>query len=274
MIEKPRLLIITSSLPDGGSIAGGVLEAIKKQQLAVEAVSLISSRPDSGAIKRARGLDFPEDRIKVLDKDILKSPTALNQALFHEAEKSRATHVILAGALFQIPDEFVQKYEGRFANSHPGRIDPNKRDENGNRLDTGGVGFYGMRPVIAEIARSNASRRDYRTEAVVMHVIPGEIDGGDVIAKATVNYSWIDSKGATFEEMKGKRRKTFLDDIRAVHGDMKSREPILMVSALRAIEEGREFPRMQPTQLNTDGLEHIIFDARAFALEFPALKAA
>ena len=155
MIEKPvRVAVLVSG---GGTNLQSLLDALHDSTLA-RIARVISSRPDAGAIARARQAAVPTT--------VLRDPTDANELL---AALQGIQLVVLAGYLKLVPPPVVSQFRGRMINIHPALLP-----------DFGGPGMYGQR-VHAAVLASGATE-----SGATVHFVDEAFDRGAIIAQEKV----------------------------------------------------------------------------------------
>lgn len=121
-------------------------------------VRLVASRPDAGALERARAADVGT---AVVEED---GPDG--RALAAELEAAGSDLVVLAGWLRLVPGPVVRAYRGRMINIHPALLPA-----------FGGEGMYGGR-VHRAVLESGV-----RVTGVTVHFVDEDYDTGRIIAQ-------------------------------------------------------------------------------------------
>jgi formyltetrahydrofolate-dependent phosphoribosylglycinamide formyltransferase len=155
MTEAPvRVAVLVSG---GGTNLQALLDALHDSPLA-RVARVISSRPDAGALTRARRAGVPTT--------VLRDPA--DDAELHSA-LGDAQLVVLAGYLKLIPASIVSRFRRRMINIHPALLP-----------DFGGAGMYGKRVHEAVLA-SGATE-----SGTTVHYVDEAFDRGPIIAQARV----------------------------------------------------------------------------------------
>src|SRR6185295_7448698 len=107
-MEKSRLAIFASG-------SGSNAEAIMKYFVnhpKIEIAGLLSNRKDAPVLERAKKFNIPSI---VFDKNQFSECHEVLKWL----KENKITHVILAGFLLLIPEEFINAFSNRIINFHP-----------------------------------------------------------------------------------------------------------------------------------------------------------
>ena len=148
----------------GGTNLQALLDALQQSSRA-RVARVISSRPDAGALDRARRAAVPTT--------VLRDPADTAELL---AALGDAELVVLAGYLKLIPAPVVSRFRGRMINIHPALLP-----------DFGGPGMHGRRVHEAVLA-SGA-----KESGVTVHFVDEHFDRGPIIAQERVPVQKDDS---------------------------------------------------------------------------------
>ena len=156
MTEQPvRVAVLVSG---GGTNLQALLDALRSSPVArIERV--ISSRPNAGALERAR--------LAAVPTTVLRDP---NDAAELHTALGDAQLVVLAGYLKLIPPSVVARFRGRMINIHPALLP-----------DFGGPGMYGRR--VHEAVLASGAKESGAT----VHFVDEEFDSGAIIAQEKVS---------------------------------------------------------------------------------------
>ena len=149
-----RVAVLVSG---GGTNLQALLDALRQSPLA-RVTHVISSRPEAGALDRARRAAVPAT--------VLRDPDDAAELL---AALGDAQLVVLAGYLKLVPAAVVSRFRGRMINIHPALLP-----------DFGGPGMYGQRVHRAVLA-SGATE-----SGATVHLVDEEFDRGEVIGQEKV----------------------------------------------------------------------------------------
>jgi phosphoribosylglycinamide formyltransferase-1 len=157
-----RLAVLVSG---GGSNFQAILDAAAAGRLAARVVLCVSSRPDAGALERARRHSVPTA--------ILSAPREDEDGVAREMLDLLSTHdvdfVALAGFMRRVPPAVVRTFRNRMLNIHPALLPA-----------FGGSGMYGRRVHEAVIA-SGTSR-----SGATVHLVDDEYDTGPIVLQDSV----------------------------------------------------------------------------------------
>lgn len=123
-------------------------------------VVVFCNNPKAGIIEKAAARNIP---VQVFDKESFKSESFPDRVKAYEVD-----WIILAGFLWLMPVNMIEKYSNRIVNIHPALLP-----------DYGGKGMYGMNV-------HEAVWRDKRTETgITIHYVNDHYDSGDIIFQAS-----------------------------------------------------------------------------------------
>lgn len=161
-----RTLIVGVLVSGEGTTFDGLCELVAGGHLPVQIALVVSDRPHTPAIERARR--------RGLSTLVLPTHGAPEEAwtrrLTAELDRRGVEVVVLAGFLTILPDAWVHRWRGRAINVHPSLLPR-----------YGGTGMYGGR-----IHRAVLEAGDRETGATV-HLVTSELDRGPVIAQARMD---------------------------------------------------------------------------------------
>ena len=144
-----------------GSNLLAVLDAIRSGQLAAEMVAVISNNPDAAGLARAQDAGIPTH---VIDHRDYADRLPFDLALSQQIDDYHPDLIILAGFMRILGEDFVNQYHGRLINIHPSLL-PAYR------------GLHTHARVLAAGEHQHGAS---------VHFVTPELDGGPVIARATV----------------------------------------------------------------------------------------
>jgi formyltetrahydrofolate-dependent phosphoribosylglycinamide formyltransferase len=154
VIEPVRVAVLVSG---GGTNLQALLDALHDSPIA-RVTRVISSRPDAGALARAREAGVSTTVLR--DPD---DPAEVHTAL------AGAQLVVLAGYLKLVHASVVARFRGRMINVHPALLP-----------EFGGPGMYGRR--VHEAVLASGAKESGAT----VHFVDEEFDRGAVIAQEKV----------------------------------------------------------------------------------------
>ena len=174
-----RLAILASG---SGSNAENIARYFSGSGFA-EVSFIISNNPEAYVIERAKNLGI--------------ECAVVTKAEFMEADKVIAMlrerdidFVVLAGFLLLVPAKLIQAYPGKIVNIHPALLPKH-----------GGKGMYGIHVQEAVLAAGD-------TEAgCTVHYVSTEVDGGSIIAQATVEVLPDDTPETLSQRVQAEEKK-------------------------------------------------------------------
>jgi phosphoribosylglycinamide formyltransferase-1 len=152
--EPVRVAVLVSG---GGTNLQALLDALHDSPIA-RIARVISSRPDAGALERARRAGVPTTVLRDAG-----DPAEVLSAL------AGAQLVVLAGYLKLVHASVVARFRGRIINIHPALLP-----------DFGGAGMYGRR--VHEAVLASGAKESGAT----VHFVEEEFDRGAIIAQEKV----------------------------------------------------------------------------------------
>jgi len=152
--EPVRVAVLVSG---GGTNLQALLDTLHDSPIA-RIARVISSRPDAGALERARRAGVPTTVLRDAG-----DPTEVLSAL------AGAQLVVLAGYLKLVHASVVARFRGRIINIHPALLP-----------DFGGAGMYGRR--VHEAVLASGAKESGAT----VHFVDEEFDRGAIIAQEKV----------------------------------------------------------------------------------------
>lgn len=158
MSHPLRIAVLASGR---GSNLGALLDARSRGELAAEFVLVASDKADAGALRLAAAAGIPT---LVLDPKAYPDRRAFDQELFARLAASGAELIVLAGFMRILDGEAIAPWAGRMLNIHPSLL-PKYRGLHTHR-----------RALQAGDPEHGAS----------VHFVTAELDGGPVIAQATL----------------------------------------------------------------------------------------
>lgn len=158
MTEPFRLVVLVSG---NGSNLQAFIDRVADGSLPAVIAAVISNRPDAGALERARRAGIPAE---VVDHRVYADRAAFDDALAATIDRYRPDAVILAGFMRILTPGFVHRYRGRLLNVHPSLLP--------------------RYPGLDTHARALAAGD--REHGSSVHFVTEELDGGPVVAQATV----------------------------------------------------------------------------------------
>jgi len=180
-----RLAMLISG---GGSTMQAIGLACKEGSLKgkIEPVVVISSKVEAAGIEKAKNLSVPVEVVQ--RKDFEKGATGaetFGQALSTALQKYHPDIITQNGWLPYTPKSVIDQHEGKIFNQHPGPLDPDNLDHEGQPLHFGGKGMHGLAVHAAVLKFQQLTERKSPTEATV-HRVTQKVDGGKVVFRKEV----------------------------------------------------------------------------------------
>jgi len=144
-----------------GSNLKAILDAIRTGDLPVEVRAVISNTPSAPGLDIARASGVPTE---VIDHRAYGERAQFDVALMQAIDRHQPSLVVLAGFMRILGADFIRHYAGRLVNIHPSLLPAFK-----------GLGTH-ARALAAGVREHGAS----------VHFVTNDLDGGPVIAQATV----------------------------------------------------------------------------------------
>ena len=163
--KKARIAVLVSG---GGTNLGALIKAQNDGILSDgEIVLVASSRADAYALTRAENAGI--DTVTV-EKKVLGSQEAFENALISAIEEKKADLIVLAGFMSILSERFTSRYPERIINVHPSLIP-----------SFCGKGFYGLR------VHEAALEYGVKVTGATVHFVNEIPDGGKIIMQKAVN---------------------------------------------------------------------------------------
>lgn len=148
----------------------------------INSAIVISSKKNAGGIEKVKLLDVP---FEVIRKKDFTTDKDFGSKLLEILGGYKVNLVVQMGWLTKTPEEVVREFEGRIFNQHPGSLDPDHLGNDGNPLDFGGQGMYGIHVHETVLKFQELAQRRFPTEATI-HRVTAKYDQGRVVAKREV----------------------------------------------------------------------------------------
>lgn len=155
------MLKIAVLISGSGSNLQAIIDAIARGEVAATIRGVLSNRADAFGLERAQRQGIPTALITHGD---FADRTTFDQALMRQIDAWGVDVVVLAGFMRILTPEFVVHYEGRLLNIHPSLLPRHK-------------GLHTHR---------RALEAGDREHGCSVHFVSAELDGGPVVAQATV----------------------------------------------------------------------------------------
>lgn len=159
-----RIAVLVSG---GGTNLQAIIDAIKVGTITNAGIEVvISNNKNAYALERASQAGI--DAVCVSPKDY-ESRELFNEALIAKIDEYKVDLIVLAGCLVVLPEELINKYEGRIINIHPSLIPA-----------FCGKGFYGLK------VHEAALERGVKVTGATCHFVDAGTDTGPIIYQKTV----------------------------------------------------------------------------------------
>lgn len=157
MAGLPTVILISGR----GTNLQAILDDVRAGRLPLDIRAVISNNPGAEGLKRARAANL---HTEVVDHRTCPTRTAFDDALRQAIDRHAPKLVVLAGFMRILGREFIAHYAGRLINIHPSLLP--------------------KYPGLDTHARALAAGE--REHGASVHFVTPEVDGGPVIAQATV----------------------------------------------------------------------------------------
>ena len=165
-IKKGTMKRIAVFASHNGSDLQAVIDGCKCGAIAAEVCVVISNNSTSFALERARREGIPTRHIS---SKTHPDEAAFAAAVLEALKEAGADMVMLCGYMKKMPEAVISAYEGRIFNIHPALLPKH-----------GGPDMYGIHVHEAVI------REGDKESGVTIHRVSNVIDGGEIVAQATV----------------------------------------------------------------------------------------
>lgn len=158
-----RLGVLVSG---GGTNLQAIIDAIGESRLDAEIAVVIGTRKNIYALERAEQNGI---RHMVISRKSYQDDESLGQAYIDALEENNVGLVVCAGFLTVLPENVVNRYEGKIMNIHAALIP-----------SFCGNGFYGLRVHEAALAKG------VKVTGATVHFVTAETDAGPIILQKAV----------------------------------------------------------------------------------------
>ena len=173
------MLKIAVLVSGGGTNLQALIDAQNRGELSGgQIVRVIASRPDAGALERAKKAGIPGAVVRRKD---YADASAFDAALLAELEGCGAELVVLAGYLSILSESVVSRYADRILNVHPSLIP-----------SVCGKGYYGLKVHEAVLAYG------VKVTGATVHFVNEVPDGGAILLQQAVEV-WPDDTPETLQ---------------------------------------------------------------------------
>lgn len=103
-------------LSGGGTNLQAIIDAVVNENLPVDIVKVVSSRPDAYGIERARAAAIP---VMVLNREAYVDTQAADARIVAELQEAGAEYVVMAGYMRKVTSVMLDAFPDRVLNLHP-----------------------------------------------------------------------------------------------------------------------------------------------------------
>lgn len=179
----PRIVVLASG---SGSTLQALLDAAGDPAYGVVVAAVGSDRPDAAALDRAWAAGVATFVVPMgPDRD------AWDLALSEQVAAHRPDLVVSAGFMRLVGTAFLDRFGGRFVNSHPSLL----------------PSFPGARAV------RDALQHGARVTGATLFIVDGGVDSGPIVAQAAVPVQDDDDEAALHERIKVEERTLLADTV-------------------------------------------------------------
>lgn len=192
MTSPLKLCILAGGNPGGGSTIETILDKFLNGGHIpnMELSCIITTRADAGVIVRAVRCGVFERDIFILPRSTFPTDDLVDAEIVRICESVGANAIWQSGWLRRTGKSVIRRFAGRIWNQHPGALNPNAMLYKGHRMDFGGKGMHGIRPVAAALyyaqLSDNPEARFARATAHLLTESEEDIDGGKIIGEQRV----------------------------------------------------------------------------------------
>ncbi len=165
MREKQLAILISGN----GSTMEAIVKAQQSGRIDLDIACVISSNPNTGGIKKAKNLGFPEQDILIIPNQPVET---FESRLLQPLQERRIDLFSQCGWLPLTPKKVIENYFG--TNGHQG-----------NTNDLGGKDMWGLTVPQAAINYNKAIGGGYKHHAVIQRVAPN-FDEGQILKAAPI----------------------------------------------------------------------------------------
>ncbi len=165
MDKKIHLAVFASG---NGSNAEAIMNYFLHHQQ-IEVVILLSNNPNALALERAKKFNVP---FRVFDKRQFRE----SDEVLIWLKEFKITHIVLAGLLWLLPENLVQKFPDKIINIHPSLLPK-----------FGGKGMYG--PNVHKAVKAAGEKET----GITIHLVNAHYDEGKILFQASCNVLSEDS---------------------------------------------------------------------------------
>jgi phosphoribosylglycinamide formyltransferase-1 len=187
-----RLAILASG---SGTNAQAIIDATKRCELDAHVAVLVSNRPDSGALIRARGAGLASLFLPLTDRRDPQARAAFDCLLADVLEAFRPDLIVLAGWMLILTPAFLARFPGSIINVHPALL------PDGEGIEV--LSSHGPLPALRgpRVVRDALALQLPLTGATV-HYVTESVDSGPVILREEVPIYPGDDEATLHERIK------------------------------------------------------------------------
>ncbi|MBR6325516.1 MAG: phosphoribosylglycinamide formyltransferase [Lachnospiraceae bacterium] len=159
-----RVVVLVSG---GGTNLQAIIDGVRDGRVTgTEIVGVISNNPGVKSLDRAEAAGIFHTCIS---PKAFPERADFHRALLEQIDALSPDLIVLAGFLVRIPEELIERYDGRIINIHPSLIP-----------SFCGVGYYGLK------VHEKALERGVRITGATVHFVNAGMDEGPIIAQKAV----------------------------------------------------------------------------------------
>lgn len=191
-----RLAVLISTGGTGTNLQA-IIDAIEKGELRAEIAVVLSDSSEAHGLERAKRHTIPFE--------IVNKNTDLTQLL---KEKYRIDYVCLAGWKLMIPNSFIESFENKILNLHPGLI-PNTIS--GKVKNPDGTTALWNRGKFTDKAIQNFIDLEETYAGSTVHFLSYEFDFGPVLGRVFEKIKSEDTIESLYSRLKQKENQLYVD---------------------------------------------------------------
>lgn len=112
-MDKLKIGVLLSG---SGTNLQAIIDAVRDEDLPVEIVHVVSSRPDAGGIQRAIEAGI---QVTILNRAFYEDPRAADALIVQRLQEAGAQWVVMAGYMRKVTPVLLQAFPDRVLNLHP-----------------------------------------------------------------------------------------------------------------------------------------------------------
>lgn len=149
-------------LSGSGTNLQAIIDAVRDDELPVEIVHVVSSRPDAYGIKRAEEACIP---VTVMNRSMYEDPRAADAHIVEALKQASAEYVVMAGYMRKVTPVMLDAFPDRVLNLHPALL----------------PSFVGAHAI------DDAYNAGVKVTGVTVHLANEEYDKGPIVAQVPVH---------------------------------------------------------------------------------------